>query len=77
MACANRPAEVALTVELFTRSGDAGRNIVTYQVSPSGFSIGPDGVLRIEGAAAGDHEVTLTAASGLESQSIRITVTVQ
>ena len=122
VACANRPAEVALTVELFTRSGDAGRNIVTYfltvtdsgpqvnapqdgatfpgpyqdgdtvttvqaedadgdtityTVSPSGFSIGPDGVLRIEGAAAGDHEVTLTAASGLASQSIRVTVTVQ
>ena len=122
VACPNRPAEAALTVELFTRSGDAGRNIVTYflkvtdsgpqinapqdgatfpgpyqdgdtvttvqagdadgdtityTVSPSGFSVGPDGVLRIEGAAAGDHEVTLTAASGLESQSIRITVTVQ
>lgn len=122
VACPNRPAEAALTVELFTRTGDAGRNIVTYflkvtdsgpqinapqdgatfpgpyqdgdtvttvqaddadgdtityQVSPSGFSLGPDGVLRIEGAAAGDHEVTLTAASGLESQSIRITVTVQ
>ncbi len=122
VASPNRPAEAALTVELFTRTGDAGRNIVTYflkvtdsgpqinapqdgatfpgpyqdgdtvttvqavdadgdtityQVSPSGFSLGPDGVLRIEGAAAGDHEVTLTAASGLESQSIRITVTVQ
>ena len=53
---------------------DADRDSITYSVSPSGFSIGPDGALTVDtGTSPGNYQVTATANG--ESSAVTVTVT--
>ena len=61
--CPNRPADAALTLELFTRSGDAGRNIVSYslEIDDSSPVITSPATGSTLTASAGSNVVTVEA----------------